>query len=213
MAGITRSAQDAWSAGSHERRRLLVPSSLVAVDARPGEGVAIQRGAPISADDHRDLPTDPAALPPSFDPDGSVTGFTFAPPADGIVALVLGNTPGSGPEIIGVGRSAGDPRDPLGGIGDALTAAVRRAGIDPETIDRWELTEPTAAACLLAIERLGIDPALVNRAGGTLGVGDAGAAEELRLLVDAVPVTPAGGVVAAASYGPTGAAVTLIRCP
>jgi acetyl-CoA acyltransferase len=209
-AGIGRTAQDEWAVGSHERRGIVVSNAVVAIGAQPGEGVAIQRGTVVDGDDRRDRPDDPSGLTPSFDPDGSVTGFTFAPPADGVSALVLSSEP-VGPEIVGVGRSAGHPLDPVGGVESAVAAA--RSDVNLADVNRWEITEPTAAAALLVIDRLGVSATSVNRGGGTLGVGDAGAAEELRLLVDGIALAGPREQLMALSYGPTGAAATLVRCP
>jgi len=210
-SGISRGAQDEWAIGSHERRALMASDAIAPIAARPGDRVALQRGTPISADDPRDRPDDPAALPPSFDPEGDVTGFTFAPPADGAVAIILTNEPTSGPEVLGIGRAAGHPLDPVGGLGAAVGRAL--GSHSAADVARWELTETTAAAALLAIQRLDLDPALVNQAGGTLGVGDAGAAEELRLLVDGASHAQAGELVLTAAFGLNGAAATLVRCP
>jgi acetyl-CoA C-acetyltransferase len=170
----------------------------------------MQRGAPVESDEIRVCPNDTSTLPPSFDEDGTVTGFTFAPPADGVTVIVLTREP-MGAEVLGVGRSAGDPLDPLGAIEAAVETAA--GAVARSEVARWELTEPTAAATLLAIERLGLDPTRVNRAGGTLGVGDAGAAEELRLLADGLDHGRTGELLVAGTFGPSGAAATLVRCP
>ena len=209
-AGIRRAAQDAWAVGSVERRSIVGAPAVAAIGAKPGDGVAIQRGTAIDHDDLRELPDDPGGLPPSFDPAGTVTGFTFAPPADGVTALVLTAAP-VGPEIIGVGRAAGHPLDPTGGVGLAVEAAT--TGVTRADIARWEITEPTAAATLVAIDRLGIESRLVNPAGGTLGVGDAGAAEELRLLADGIALARPHELLVAVAHGPSGAAATLVRGP
>jgi len=210
--GIDRVAQDEWAAGSHERRTLMSAGAVITpIAAEPGDRVAMQRGAAVTADTARERPSDLAELPPSFDPDGTVTGFTFAPAADGVAALVVSSQP-VGPPILGVGRSAGHPLDPTGGIRAAVEAAMPD-GVSPAAVDRWELAEPTAAATLLAIHELHIEPSRVNRAGGTLSVGDAGAAEELRLIVDGLHHAEPGELVMAAAFGPTGAAATLLRRP
>ncbi|MEQ8841668.1 MAG: hypothetical protein RIB98_11855 [Acidimicrobiales bacterium] len=210
QAGVGRSAQDDWALAGLERRAMTT-APITPIAARPGDGVAIQRGAQIGADDLRPRPDDARALAPSFDPDGTVTGFTFAPPVDGVAVLVLAREPAAGAEILGSGRSAGHPLDPIGGLQRAVAAATQ--GIDRASITRWEITEPTAASTLLAIDRLHLDPTQVNRDGGTLAVGDAGAAEELRLLTDAIARADPGELVLAAAFGPSGAAATLVRCP
>lgn len=216
-AAVDRATQDAWTIGSHERRSLLASAAVTPIAARPGERVAIQKGTPITVDEVRTRPDDPAALPPSFDPDGAVTGFSFAPPVDGVTAIVLASadsaTAASGPLLLARARAAGHPLDPTGRAADAIAEAVARAGETRSGIDRWEVAEPTAAAALLVIERAGLDPERVNRAGGTLGVGDAAAAEELRLVVDGTAQAPAGALVGTVAFGPGGAAVSILRCP
>jgi acetyl-CoA acetyltransferase len=207
-AGITRAAQDAWADTSLDRRTDAAPNAITTVAALPGDAAPLQRGTPVTRDDLRSAPDDPGALPPSFDPDGTVTAHSFSPPADGVAVLALTAEP-VGPEIIGTGRGAGHPLDPVGGVVDAVDRAA--AGRRGEVTD-WELTEPTAAAALLAVGRLGLDPEAVNRHGGTLAVGDAGAAEELRLLVDVIGRREPGLVLALA-HGLGGAAATLLHTP
>lgn len=209
-ADIDRHAQDQWATGSHERRSMLVAPEIVPIGALPGDQVAIQKGKPVKADDIRSRPDDVATMPAAFDPDGAVTGFTFSPPADGITALLLTARPGPGLQVLGTGRAAGEPNDPLGGLPLAAAAAARHAQISLSDIDIWHLTEPTAAAVLLAIDRLDLDPDAVNPAGGTLGVGDAGAADELRLVAETGRTT---GIHAVAAFGPGGAAVSILRAP
>lgn len=215
-AGIDRTAQDEWTRVSHRRRRAQHPGTIVAVEARPGDQVAIQRGTPIADDDHRDGPDGIEDLPPAFDPDGTVTGATFAPAIDGVAAVLLGpGPPGSSTmgELIGVARAAGDPLDPTGDVATAVDHALGAAGLSHGDIDVWALTEPTAATALLSVTALGIDPELVNPGGGTLAVGDAGAAEEIRLVVDGLAGLAPGQRLVAASMGPTGSAATILRRP
>ncbi|MEM7141151.1 MAG: beta-ketoacyl synthase N-terminal-like domain-containing protein [Actinomycetota bacterium] len=213
--GIGRDEQDAWAVGSHERRSLSLPSTVVAIDARPGDRVAIQRGTPVGTDDVRERPDDPAGLPPSFDPDGAITGFTFSPAVDGASAVMLRSAPEREhtTTIIGRGRAAGHPLDPTGAAAVAIRDALDAAGLAVGEVDRWEIAEPTAAAILLVCRQAGIDPATVNPNGGTLGVGDAAAAEELRLVIDGAAAAQRGHTVGCVTFGPTGSAVTVTRTP
>lgn len=213
-AGIDRDTQDAWASGSHERRGLVATAAIAPTEARPGDRVAVQRGTAITADDRRERPAEIGALPPSFDPDGTVTGFTFAPPVDGVTVLsITAAGSGAGPWIVGRARSAGHPLDPTGAAADAIADALAKADLTLAEVSRWELVEPTAAAALLVVRAAGLDPARVNPAGGTLGVGDAGAAEELRLVADGIARATSGETFGAVAFGPAGAAVTLVRCP
>lgn len=212
-AGIDRPTQDAWTTGSHERRGLVVSPAIEPTDARPGDRAAIQRGTPIAADARRERPDDPATMPPSFDPDGTITGFTFSPPADGVTVVELAAGDATGPQVLARSRAAGHPLDPTGAAAAAIRTVLDRAGLPMESVTRWEIAEPSAAATLLVIEEAELEPVRVNITGGTLAVGDAAAAEELRLVVDGTGHATSGDVVGCVAFGPTGAAVTLLACP
>lgn len=210
--GIDRATQEAWAVGSHERRGRFPSPAIAPVGARPGGRVAIQRGTPITADEGRARPADPGGLPPSFDPDGAVTGFTFSPPGDGVTAIVLERGDGA-PAIVARTRRAAHPLDPTGGAAAAIHAALARAGLAAGAVGRWEIAEPTAASALIVAGHAGLDPEMINVSGGTLGVGDAGAAEELRLVVDGLAFAGPDQIVGAVAFGPGGAAVTLVGSP
>ena len=217
LLGIDRVQQDLAAARSVKRRRAAVPPGLTPVTARPGSRFSAARGMPVTTDDHRAVIDDPAELPPLFDPDGTVTAYSFSPPVDGAAALLLTAegfaAKGSGlADLVGVGRAAGNPLDATGGVGLALERALSHAGADPLDIARWEVAETTAAGFLSICDRLGVDPLIANPGGGMLGVGDAGAAEELRLTVDPVLSAAPGECIAAVSAGPTGSAITLWQC-
>lgn len=191
--GIDRPRQDAWGRASHARRPARV-DGLVEVGARPGASVAVQRGTPVTADVLRSSP--PVDLEPIFEPEGSTTAAGFAPAADGVTVLVL-STRGSRPlgELLDVRIGAGDPIDPLAGIGVATGLSV----------DGWSVAEPSASTVLLVLEALGLEESAVNVDGGTIAVGDAGAAEDLRLVADAMHGATSGDTGAALRVG-TGAA-------
>lgn len=213
LLGIDRVQQDLAAARSVERRRAADVRGLLSVAAHPGSRLTAVRGTSVTGDEHRVAVDDPTELPPLFVTDGTVTAYSFAPPADGAAALLLtGGSPPKGPgiaDVVGVGRAAGSPLDATGGVELALERALSHAGVDPPDIARWEIVESTAAGLLSICHRLEVDPSIVNPDGGTLGVGDAGTAEELRLTVDGVLNAAPGECIAAVSAGSTGSAVTL----
>ena len=137
----------------------LALDGLVEVGARPGASVAVQRGTPVTADVLRSSP--PVDLEPIFEPEGSTTAAGFAPAADGVTVLVL-STRGSRPlgELLDVRIGAGDPIDPLAGIGVATGLSV----------DGWSVAEPSASTVLLVLEALGLEESAVNADGGTIAV-------------------------------------------
>lgn len=172
--GIDRARQDAWGLRSIERRTTPA-TAIVAVGARPGDGVAVQRDTAIADDVTRVIPLD--ELEPIFDSEGTTTAAGYAPAADGTAVIVLRADADPDTSVGGLDSvtiASGDPIDPVAGLGE------------PGTATRWQVAEPSASTALLAIDQLGLDPATVNAHGGTIAVGDAGAAEDLRLLIDAL---------------------------
>ncbi|MYL04519.1 MAG: hypothetical protein F4011_10110 [Acidimicrobiaceae bacterium] len=255
----------------------------MAVAARPGDaaGRGVYPGDPVPADVVRDW-GDPAELPPAFDDEGLLTAATFAPPADGVAAVLLqavegraepppagrpaeattpstpaagvlsapsqaagteskppdaqpageaigptdastaemptasrsdsgsGQAWGPGPvlaTVVGTGRAAGDPFDPVGDVAVAVEQALAGTGLD--AVDDIAVVEHDAATVMLVERALGVDAGRINRAGGAVATGNPGAAEELRLITDGLAVT--GGLLLTISAGPTGSAAILLR--
>ena len=90
-AGIDRAELDVAAEESRRRRAEADTSpAIVAVAARPGDaaGRGVYPGDPVAADVVRDW-GDAAELPPTFDDEGLLTAATFAPPADGVAAVLL----------------------------------------------------------------------------------------------------------------------------
>ncbi len=215
-AGFDRADQDLVVRRSLDRRVTHARhDGVVGVTARFRAGSAAIRGTTVTADVLRDLPDELGRLTAAFEPDGTVTAASFAPPADGCCGLLLG--PSGGPSlgrVVATGRAAGDPRSPSEGATAAVNAALDRAGLTRSDIVRWEIVESSAAALLCICARLGLDPAVVNPWGGTLATGDSAAAEEIRLTVDCIgcldAIHTAGPIVTLVS-GPTAAAATVLR--
>ena len=217
-AGIARAELDAVAEESCRRRRDHDRcGSIVAVAARfAGARPDIRWPAPVAADWVRDLGA-VADLPPAFGEGGLLTAATFAPPADGVTALLLRAGEPSEPgdfqtaSVVGMGRAAGDPFDPIGGVRTAVDRALAVAGLGITDMDAVAVTEPTAAAPILTGRALGIAPAAINRRGGALATGDAGAAEELRLIADGLTGIEPGQHLLTISAGPTGSVATVWR--
>ena len=238
-SGITRAELDAFAEEScrrrrdHDQRR-----SIVAVAARfSGTRSDIRWPTPVSADRVRDLGA-VADLPSAFGEGGLLTAATFAPPADAVTALLLqASEPGrpvkpvepgrpaepgepvepgrlGEPEtaaVVGTGRAAGDPFDPVSGVRAAVDRALGSEGLRIDDMAAVAVVEPTAAAPILVGRTLGIDPAEINRSGGALVTGDAGAAEELRLIADGLVGLEPGQHLLTISAGPTGSVATVWR--
>ncbi len=212
-AGFDRADQDRVVRRSLDRRGTHPrPDCVVGVAARFPAGSTAHRHRTVTADTVRNLPDDLGRLAPAFEPDGTVTAASFAPPADGCCGLLLG-TSGVSPlgRIVATGRAAGDPRSPSGGAITAVTAALDRAGLDHRDIARWEIVESSAAALLCTCADLGLDPAMVNPRGGSLATGDSAAAEEIRLAVDCLDAPGTAGPIMTLVSGSTAAAATILQ--
>lgn len=191
-------------------------AAIVAVAARPGDaaGRGVYRGDPVAMDVVRDW-GDAAELPPTFDEDGLLTAATFAPPADGVAAVLLQAVEfpaaSSVAMVAGMGRAAGDPFDPVGNVGTAVDRALAEAGVPLSSVDCISVVEHDAATAMLVARALGIDKGRINRGGGAVATGNAGAAEELRLITDglASPAASGGRLLLTISAGPTGSAAIL----
>ncbi len=187
-------------------------TAIVAVAARPGNTAArgVYRGDPVAKDAVRDW-GDTGELPPAFDSDGLLTAATFAPPADGVAAVLLHAGPATAlATVAGMGRAAGDPFDPLGNAGTAVSRALAEAGVELDAVDDISVVEHDAATAMLLAQSLNIDSARINRGGGAVAMGNSGAAEELRLITDAL-AAPTGERLLTISAGPTGSTAIIWR--
>ena len=232
-------AESAIGAGSHTAQPDTAGSAVVAVAARPGAASqrGVYRGDPVGDDFVRDW-GDTTELPPAFDDDGLLTAATFAPPADGVAAVLLQARPepesldagragtaaafgstisdkGACEEeptalaiVAGMGRAAGDPFDPVGNVAAAVGQALDETGVELDAVDDITVVEQDAATVGLVARALGVDESGINRAGGALATGNAGAAEELRLITDGL-ANGAGSLLLTISAGPTGSAAIL----
>ena len=211
-AGIGRIELDAAAEESRQRRSAAAGANpaIVAVAARPGDSAArgVYRGDPVAADALRQW-GDAAELPPAFDDEGLLTAATFAPPADGVAAVLLQAGPATPlATVAGMGRAAGDPFDPVGNVGAAVGRALAEGGVELDAVDNIAVVEHDAATVMLVARALDIDGARINRAGGAVATGNTGAAEELRLITDGLagPAVAGGGPLLTISAGPTGSA-------
>ena len=210
-AGVGRIELDAAAEESRQRRAAAGPgAAIVAVAARPGDaaGRGVYRGDPVAADALRQW-GDTGELPPAFDDEGLLTAATFAPPADGVAAVLLQAGPATPlATVAGMGRAAGDPFDPVGNVGAAVGRALADADVELDAVNNIAVVEHDAATVMLVARALDIDGACINRAGGAVATGNAGAAEELRLITDGLagPAVAGGGPLLTISAGPTGSA-------
>lgn len=117
-------------------------------------------------------------LAPAFEEDGSVTAGNASQLSDGASMTLLmsadrANQLGLTP--LGIFRGftvAGCEPDEMG-IGPvfAIPRLLKRAGVNLDDIDLWELNEAFASQCLYCRDALGIDNDIYNVQGGSIAIG------------------------------------------
>lgn len=223
--GITRQAQDDYTARSHERavaaradgrftgEIVAIPSatgSLVTGDERPRSGFTPERLArfPLL---HREHP----AVPGPTMSVGNSCGIN-----DGAAALaVLSPHEASrrglpGLEVLATATTGNDPREPGAGLVGASRAVLARAGVGWDDVDVIEFNEAFAGQVLACCAQLDLDPARVCPEGGALALGHpwgaSGAVLAVRLFHQLLPTPGRMGLAAIAAGGGQGVAV-LVR--
>src|SRR5690606_172745 len=90
-----------------------------------------------------------------------------------LARVVAGATVAVPPEIMGIGPAP------------AIRAVLKRTGLDPQRIDRFEINEAFAAQYLAVEKELELDRQKVNVRGGAIAIGHPLAATGVRLTVTA----------------------------
>ncbi len=199
--GIGREQQDRWALSSQQRYQAAQTVGKFSDEIMPVE-VKTRKGEVVVTKDEQPRPDTTyeklAALPPAFEPEGTVTAGNAPGLNDGAAALVLMSRQAAEarPEprrraqgleplarIVATASAAAAPR--LINVVPALAAqnALQKAGLAVEDIDLWEINEAFAAVTLTAIEILGVDPELVNVNGGSVAIGHPVGATGARILM------------------------------
>ncbi|MGV3712345.1 acetyl-CoA C-acyltransferase [Pseudolysinimonas sp.] len=178
--GVTREAQDAWSAGSHQRAA--ASASWLAEEIAPYT-LTSRAGETVVADDdgvRADTTVDTLGrLRPAFSADGGITAGNSSQITDGAAALVLmseetATARGIEPlaRIEAHAAVAGpDTRLHAQPANAILLALSRLGGATPADLARVEINEAFAAVAVASVEKLGISGDLVNAHGGAIALG------------------------------------------
>ncbi|MBL7182874.1 MAG: thiolase family protein [Anaerolineae bacterium] len=191
--GIGRQEQDRWALRSQQRYQAAQAAGKFSDEIVPVE-VETRQGKVVVNEDEQPRPDTTyeklAALPPAFEPEGTVTAGNAPGLNDGAAALVLmsrqaAEVRGLEPltRIVATAAASAAPR--LINVVPALAAqnALQKASLTVGDIDLWEINEAFAAVTLTAIEILGLDPALVNVNGGSVAIGHPVGATGARILM------------------------------
>jgi acetyl-CoA acetyltransferase family protein len=171
---ISRAAQDAFAARSHQR------AARAWNDGRFADEVAGLAGLDRDEGIRPDTTAEKlAGLKPAFRPGGTVTAGNSSQLSDGAAALLLASERGAAAtgrdplaRIAARGVSAVEPQ--LFGIGpvEAARTALKRAGIGWADLAAVELNEAFAAQSLACLaEWPDLDPDIVNVNGGAIALG------------------------------------------
>jgi acetyl-CoA C-acetyltransferase len=185
--GVSREAQDAWSARSHQR-----------VLRAWEEGRFADEVVPVSTDDgsldqdetfRRDTDLERMArLRPAFQQDGTVTAGNSSQMADGAAALVVASGDaverhGLVPRARMLSFAAVGVDPSMMGVGPTHAIPLERAGLDVGAIDVFEINEAFAAQIVQNVTELGLDEERVNVNGGGIALGHPTGQSGLRIVV------------------------------
>jgi len=174
---VSREAQDAWSARSHERVAQAWADGKFAEEV---VSVAVDNGTLERDETFR---TDSsverlARLKPAFQDGGTVTAGNSSQMTDGAASVVLASEEavaqhglrplarlvsfaaiGVDPSVMGIGPTA------------AIPLALKKAGLEISDIDLFEINEAFAAQIVQNVRELGLDEERVNVNGGGIALG------------------------------------------
>jgi len=187
---ISREDQDRFAASSHQKAAAALATGKFEEEVVPLEtrlrhvderGQLVERAIVFDRDEGVRPDTSEevlAKLKPAFAARGTVTAGNASQTSDGAAAAVvmsraraeqLGLKPlatfrafavaGVAPEVMGIG--------PV----EAIPKALKRAGIEIDQVDLFEINEAFASQCLHIIRELGLDESKVNVNGGAIALG------------------------------------------
>jgi len=180
--GLTREAQDAFAASSHQRAGAAAASGVfddeiapVSIPQRKGDPVVVSADEGVRPNSTTETL---AGLRPSFAEGGTLTAGNSSPLSDGAAALVLTsreNAERLGLEWLAVVGASGQVAGPDNSLhsqpSNAIAAALGRAEWSVDELDFVEINEAFAAVALQSMADLGLDAVRVNIHGGAIALG------------------------------------------
>ncbi|WP_327005960.1 acetyl-CoA C-acetyltransferase [Dactylosporangium sp. NBC_01737] len=180
--GITREAQDAFGAASHQKAAAAQKDGRFAEEIVPVE-IPQRKGDPLLVTDDEQIRPETtvetlAKLRPAFSKDGTITAATSSPISDGACAVVVMSKAKAEElgltwlaEIGAHGNVAGPDNSLTSQPSNAIKHALGKAGLTTADLDLVEINEAFAAVGVQSTADLGIDPAIVNVNGGAIALG------------------------------------------
>jgi acetyl-CoA C-acetyltransferase len=209
--GLSREAQDAFSAASHQRAAAAWKNGLFEDEVVPVE-VPQRRGDPVVVKEDEGIRGDTtteslARLRPAFAKDGTISAGSASQISDGGCAVVVMSK--SKAENLGLswlaeigahGVAAGPDSTLQLQPANAIRKACAKEGISPDDLDLVEINEAFAAVGLASAADLGVDTDKVNVNGGAIALGHPIGMSGARLVLHlALELARRGGGMGAAS--------------
>lgn len=179
---ITREAQDAFAARSHQRAAAAAKNGVFAEEIVPVE-ITLRRGeTAVFAEDEGIRPDTTveslAKLRPAFRKDGTITAGTASQISDGGAAVVVMSKDKARSlglswiaEIGAHGAVAGPDSSLQMQPANAIRAALAKEHLTPADLDLIEINEAFASVGIASVADLGVDDARVNVNGGAIALG------------------------------------------
>ena len=220
---ITREAQDAVAARSHQRAAAAQASGVFDAEIVPVE-IPQRKGAPVVVTKDEGIRPDTtvetlAALRPAFTEGGSITAGNSSQISDGASAVVLttrSHADENGWPVLAVVGAAGQVAGPDNSLHTQPARAIEKAcakqGITPQDLDIVEINEAFGAVVARSQAELGLSDDVVNPHGGGIAIGHPIGASGNRLVVHSVHelVRRGSGTAAVALCGGGGQGDALI---
>jgi acetyl-CoA C-acetyltransferase len=182
QAQISRAAQDAFAALSHERAATAIKDGRFADEIVP-VAVPQRKGEPVMVDTDEGVRPGTTAeslagLKPAFDKEGTITAGNASQISDGGAAVVvtsraraeaLGVTPLG--EVVSYGQVAGPDASLLLQPANAIVRALAKVGKTPADVSLFEINEAFAVVGLASMTELGITDEVTNVNGGAVALG------------------------------------------
>ncbi|MFE7845172.1 acetyl-CoA C-acetyltransferase [Microbacterium sp. NPDC057407] len=220
---ITREAQDAVAARSHQRAAAaqadgIFDAEIVAVEIpqRKGDPVVVTKDEGVRPDTTVETL---AGLRPAFAEGGSITAGNSSQISDGASAVVLtsrSHADENGWQVLAVVGASGQVAGPDNSLHSqparAIEKALRKQRITAGDLDLVEINEAFGAVVARSQAELGLSDDVVNPHGGGIAIGHPIGASGNRLVVHAVHelVRRGGGTAAVALCGGGGQGDALI---
>ncbi len=220
---IGRDEQDRWSEESHVRAVEATDSGLfereivtVTVPVRKGEPLIVTQDEGIRRETTMETL---GKLRPAFNAGGTITAGNASQISDGAAAVVVADRDAAEAaglpilaEIVAYGQVAGPDATLHERPAEAINVALKRAGLEVDDIDLFEINEAFASVAMYSAHMLGVNHSKVNIHGGAVALGHPLGATGARLIVTLISAlqTTGGTLGAAALCGGGGQGDALI---